>query len=67
MKLNKHQIEQKIQEILSYLLSCNMVDMDKREFTSKANQYHSLIMMYENLGVKAYRTGIYQESIRQIN
>lgn len=64
MKLNKHQIEQKIEEIHSYLLSHNMADMETREFSLIARNFHSLCMRSENFGIKSYGSGSHLDNIR---
>lgn len=66
MKLNKRQLEQKIEEVLSYLLCHNMADMDGREFSLITRNYHSLRIQYENFGIKSYGRGSHLDSIRPL-
>lgn len=66
MKPTKNQIEQKIEEILSYLLCHNMADMDGREFSLITRNYHSLRIQYENFGIKSYGRGSHLDSIRPL-
>lgn len=61
--MNKHQIEQKIEEVLNYLLCHNMADMDGREFSLITRNYHSLCMRSENFGIKSYGRGSHLDSI----
>lgn len=66
MKFSKHQLEQKIQEILSYLLCHNMADMETKEFSIIANKLHGYCWQLENIGVKAYGRSTHLDSIRPI-
>lgn len=66
MKPTKQILEQKIEEILSYLLCHNMADMDGREFCLIARNYHSLRIQYENFGIKSYGRGSHLDSIRPL-
>lgn len=64
--MNKHQIEQKIEEVLNYLLCHNMADMDGREFSLITRNYHSLRIQSENFGIKSYGRGSHLDSIRPL-
>lgn len=66
MKQNKQQLEQKIEEVLSYLLCHNMADIDSKKFSLIANNYHSLRIQYENFGIKSYGRGSHLDSIRPL-
>lgn len=66
MKPTKQILEQKIEEVLSYLLCHNMADMDGREFSLIARNYHSLRIQYENFGIKSYGRGSHLDSIRPL-
>lgn len=66
MKQNKQQLEQNIEEVLSYLLCHNMADIDSREFSLIANNFHSLCMRSENFGIKSYGRGSHLDSIRPL-
>lgn len=52
MKPTKQKLEQKIQEILSYLLCHNMADMDNRELSSLTNELYRLEIQLDNMGIK---------------
>ena len=67
MKPTKQILEQKIEEILSHLLSHNMADMDGREFSLITRNYHSLCMRSENFGIKSYGRGSHLDSIRTLS
>ncbi len=64
MKPNKHQLEQKIEDILSYLLCHNMADMGISEFWKLTNEFHVLVSISENSGLKSYRIGNYMDSYK---
>ncbi len=58
MKQSKHQIEQRIEEILNYLLSHNMAEMDRKELSAIASRFHVLNTMLENMN-KSYSVKSY--------
>ena len=64
MKLTKQQLEQKIEEILSYLLSHNMADMRVSEFWKLTNELHIIGFISEKSNLKSYRTGNYMDSYK---
>lgn len=66
MKQNKQQLEQKIEEVLSYLLYHNMADIDSKKFSLITRNYHSLCMRSENFGIKSYGRGSHLDSIRPL-
>lgn len=66
MKPTKKILEQKIEEVLSYLLCHNMADIDSREFSLITRNYHSLCMRSENFGIKSYGRGSHLDSIRPL-
>lgn len=66
MKQNKQQLEQKIEEVVSYLLCHNMADIDSKKFSLIARDYHSLRIQYENFGIKSYGRGSHLDSIRPL-
>ena len=66
MKPTKQILEQKIEEILSYLLSHNMADMSVSEFWKLTNEFHVLCAISESSNIKSYRTGNYMDSYRLI-
>ena len=66
MKPTKQILEQKIEEILSYLLSHNMADMSVSEFWKLTNEFHVLCAISESSNIKSYRTGNYMDSYKLI-
>ena len=64
MKPTKQILEQKRQEILSYLLSHNMADMSVSEFWKLTNEFHVLCAISESSNIKSYRTGNYMDSYK---
>jgi len=64
MRRNKQQIDERIEEIHSYLLSHNMADMSGRDFWKLTNELHVLGSISENSGLKSYRTGNYMDSYK---
>ena len=66
MKPTKQILEQKIEEVLSYLLCHNMAEIDGKKFSLMANNFHSLCMQYENFGIKSYGRGSHLDSIRPL-
>lgn len=66
MKPTKQILEQKIEEVLSYLLCHNMADIDGREFSLITRNFHSLCMRSENFGIKSYGRGSHLDSIRPL-
>ena len=66
MKPTKQILEQKIDEVLSYLLCHNMADIDSKKFSLIANNFHSLCIQYENFGIKSYGPGSHLDSIRPL-
>lgn len=66
MKQTKQQLEQKIEEVLSYLLCHNMAEIDSKKFSLIARNYHSLRIQYENFGIKSYGRGSHLDSIRPL-
>ena len=56
MKPTKQILEQKIEEILSYLLSHNMADMSVSEFWKLTNEFHVLCAISESSNIKSYRS-----------
>ena len=66
MKQNKQQLEQNIEEVLSYLLCHNMADMCVSEFWKLTNELHVIGFISEKSNLKSYRTGNYMDSYRLI-
>lgn len=66
MKRNKLQIDERIKEIHSYLLSHNMADMRVSEFWKLTNELHVIGFISEKSNLKSYRTGNYMDSYRLI-
>ena len=66
MKPTKQQLEQKIEEVLSYLLSHNMADMSVSEFWKLTNEFHIIGFISEKSNLKSYRTGNYMDSYKLI-
>ena len=66
MKSTKQQLEQKIEEIHSYLLSHNMADMCVSEFWKLTNELHVIGFISEKSNLKSYRTGNYMDSYKLI-
>ena len=66
MKPTTQQLEQKIEEVLSYLLSHNMADMGISEFWKLTNEFHVLCAISESSNIKSYRTGNYMDSYKLI-
>lgn len=66
MKPTKQILEQKIEEVLSYLLCHNMAEIDSKMFSMIANNFHSLCMRSENFGIKSYGRGSHFDSIRPL-
>ena len=66
MKPTKEQIEQKLEEVLSYLLCHNMADMGVSEFWKLTNEFHVLCAISESSNIKSYRTGNYMDSYKLI-
>lgn len=66
MKPTKQILEQKIEEVLSYLLCHNMAEIDSKKFSLITRNYHSLCMRYENFGIKSYGRGSHLDSIRPL-
>ena len=66
MKQNKQQLEQKIEEVLSYLLCHNMADMSVSEFWKLTNDLHVIGFISEKSNLKSYRTGNYMDSYKLI-
>lgn len=66
MKRNKLQIDERIKEIHSYLLSHNMADMRVSEFWKLTNELHVIGFISEKSNLKSYRTGNYMDSYKLI-
>lgn len=66
MKPTKQILEQKIEEVLSYLLCHNMADIDSKKFSLITRNFHSLCMRSENFGIKYYVRGSHLDSIRPL-
>lgn len=66
MRRNKQQIEQRIKEIHSYLLSHNMVEVSIYKFWKLTNELHGLNSILDNSTVKSYRVGNYMDSYKLI-
>lgn len=66
MKPTKQQLEQKIEEVLSYLLCHNIADMEPKVFSKLIRDYNSYDILYKSLGIKSYPRGTYLDSIRPI-
>ena len=64
MKRNKLQIDERIKEIHSYLLSHNMADMCVSEFWKLTNELHVIGFISEKSNLKSYRTGNYMDSYK---